>query len=28
VVIGKFVDVDRSTCDDRYQEYCRPCGEE
>ena len=28
VVIGKFVDVDRSTCDDRYREYCRPCGEE
>ena len=28
VVIGKFVDIDRSTCDDRYREYCRPCGEE
>ena len=28
VVIGKFVDVDRSTCDDRYQDYCRTCGEE
>ena len=28
VVIGKFVDIDRSTCDDRYQDYCRSCGEE
>ncbi|MDX9835113.1 MAG: hypothetical protein RBT36_07830 [Desulfobulbus sp.] len=28
VVLGKFIDIDRPTCDDRYREYCRPCGEE
>lgn len=28
VVIGKFIDIDRSTCDDRYAELHRPCSDD
>jgi 2-oxoglutarate ferredoxin oxidoreductase subunit beta len=28
VVIGKFIDIDRSTCDDRYVEMHRPCSDD
>ena len=28
VVIGKFIDIDRSTCDDRYIEMHRPCSDD
>ena len=28
VVIGKFIDIDRSTCDDRYTEMHRPCSDD
>ncbi|MBV5316662.1 MAG: 2-oxoacid:ferredoxin oxidoreductase subunit beta [Desulfobulbaceae bacterium] len=28
VVIGKFIDIDRSTCDDRYSELHRPCSDD
>jgi 2-oxoglutarate ferredoxin oxidoreductase subunit beta len=28
VVIGKFIDIDRATCDDRYAEIYRPTSEE
>ena len=28
VVLGKFMDIDRPTCDDMYERICRPCSDD